>query len=63
VAWAQLAHHRVTQPMLIDGPTNRDLRSLIRTGAWIPPLVPPGGSLWLWDGSKPVLTKRERWRG
>ena len=62
-AWAQLAHHRVTQPMLIDGPTNRDLRSLIRTGAWIPPLVPPGGSLWLWDGSKPVLTKRERWRG
>jgi hypothetical protein len=62
-AWAQLAHYRSAQPMLIDGPSARDLRSVIQTGAWIPPLVPPEGSLWLWDGSKPVLTKRERWRG
>lgn len=62
-AWAQLARYRVTQPVLIDGPSNRELRSLIQTGLWIPPLTPPEGSLWLWDGVKPVLTSRERWRG
>ena len=62
-AWAQLAGYRVTQPILIDGPSNRELRSLVQTGLWIPPLAPPEGSLWLWDGAKPVLTSRERWRG
>jgi hypothetical protein len=62
-AWAALAKYRGSQPILIDGLNYRDLRSLLQTGAWIPPLVPPEGSLWLWDGSKPVLTKRERWRG
>lgn len=62
-AWAQLAHYRVTQPILIDGPSNRELRSLIQTSLWIPPLAPPEGSLWLWDGTTPLLTSRERWRG
>ena len=62
-AWAALAKYRASQPILIDGLNYRDLRALIQTGLWIPPLAPPEGSLWLWDGSKPVLTKRERWRG
>ena len=62
-AWASLAKYRGSQPILVDGLNSRDLRSLIQTGLWIPPLAPPEGSLWLWDGFKPVLTKRERWRG
>jgi hypothetical protein len=62
-AWAALAKYRASQPILIDGLNYRDLRALIQTGLWIPPLAPPEGSLWLWDGFKPVLTKRERWRG
>lgn len=61
-AWAALAKYRVSQPILIDGLSHRDLRSLVQTGAFIPPLPPPEGSLWLWEGSKPVLTSRERWR-
>ena len=62
-AWAALARYRVGQPILIDGLNHRDVRSLLQGGPWIPPLSPPEGSLWLWDGSRPVLTKRERWRG
>lgn len=62
-AWAGLARYRLSQPMLIEGLSHRELRSLVQTGCWIPPLAPPEGSLWLWDGSKPVLTSRERWRG
>ncbi len=61
-AWATLAQYRVSQPILIDGLSHRDLRSLVQTGVWIPPLPPPEGWLWLWDGSKPVVTSRERWR-
>ncbi len=62
-AWAQLARYRGTHPILIDGPSHRELRSLSQTGLWVPPLTPAEGSLWLWDGTKPVLTSRERWRG
>ncbi len=62
-AWAKLARYRVGQPILIDGLSHRELRSLIQTALWIPPLAPTEGSLWLWDGVKPVLTRRERWRG
>ncbi len=61
-AWATLAKYRLSQPILIDGLSHRDFRSVVQTGACIPPLPPPEGSLWLWEGSKPVLTRRERWR-
>lgn len=60
--WAALAKYRLSDVFLMDGVNHRDLRSLIQTGLWIPPLSPPEGALWMWTGSRPVLTRRERWR-
>lgn len=62
-AWSALEATRGTRPVLFDGLSHRDVRALGSGVLWIPPLVPPEGLLWLWNGVRPVLTSRERWLG